>query len=670
MKRPTSCFLIAIFILSLALTPIRAQHTFKTTSQSVIGYLEYVPKDYASNSNKYPIVIFLHGYGERGPNSTDPAILKSAVWSVAKNGPPKYVQSGTQFPFILISPQLKSAYNGWPAWYILEVINEVKSSLRVDEKRIHVTGFSMGGGGTWTALQEYPRLFASGSPMCGGNNSPAKACGIASESVPVWAFHGDQDAVVPLSRSVNMVNAINSCSPAPNPRAKLTIYPGVKHTAWFRSYATDYTYHKPNLYDWIMAQNNTRTGSNTIPTANAGADVSLSAASTLTLRGSATDPDGSIVAWRWSKIAGPAVTLSPSGSSLVLSGLKAGTYHFRLQVTDNGGATDSDYVRVVIGSSTTTSTTPTTTTTTTTSATTTSSNTAPVANAGPNVKIVLPVNSAVLNGSASDKEGSISSYAWSKISGGAVTMTGGSTSRLSLGGLVQGTYVFRLTVRDNAGATDTDDVAVYVNASTTSTTTTSATSTTTTTTTTTKTVSTSTNKIPIANAGSDRIIRLPLSSVSLSGTGSDADGSIASYSWAQISGPRVSITSSTTSKPVLSNLLSGECVFRLTVKDNSGATSYDDVKITFSFAPVANAGPNINRTSRTGFSITGSGTDKDGTITRYQWTKTSGPSVTLSGQGTSKLSLSNLAAGNYYFRLTVTDNTGLTHSDNMLVVVP
>src|SRR5690606_23243071 len=132
----------------------------------------------------------------------------------------------------------------------------VKKTLRIDEDRIYLTGLSLGGGGTWTAAQDYPELFAAIAPVCGSRNSPSKACDLVKNNVPVWAFHGDADTTTPLSRSVNMVNAINDCTPAPSPKAKLSIYPGVKHNAWDMAYDPGHSYHKPNVYEWLLSHKN------------------------------------------------------------------------------------------------------------------------------------------------------------------------------------------------------------------------------------------------------------------------------------------------------------------------------------------------------------------------------------------------------------------------------
>jgi dienelactone hydrolase len=538
--------LYSLLLLWFSLTASHAQQVFKTTSPSVIGYLEYVPQDYNANSNKYPVVIFLHGIGERGANSTDPAVIGGTIQSVAKLGPPMYVKNGTQFPFILISPQLKNNYGTWPSSYVMEVINYVKTYLRIDERRIYLTGLSLGGGGAWVAAQDYPELFAAIAPVCGGYNSTSKACGIASENLPVWAFHGDIDGVVPMSRTVNMVNAINACTPTPNPLAKLTIYPGVGHSAWNNAYKIDNSVHNPNVYQWIQSFTNTTNKGNKIPVANAGSDKTISLTST-TLTGSGTDTDGTIATYAWTQISGPsaAALINSTTNVLTTSSLAIGTYVFRLRVTDNSGNTDSDYIKLSV----------------------TAPNILPVANAGADKTITLPANSVTITGSGTDADGTIATYAWTKVSGGAATLSGTATTTLSVSGMVEGAYVFRLTVTDNKGGSKSDDMKVTVNAG----------------------AGTTINKEPIVSAGSDKTITLPTKAITLVGTASDPDGTIASYQWTQISGIAAPMMNTTTRKLWAYNLKVGTYVFRLTVKDNNDATKYDEVTLTVKDAVVVSA---------------------------------------------------------------------------------
>lgn len=619
-----------LFLFLLGSASLSAQQVFRTTPTSVIPYLEYVPQDYNSNSSKYPVVFFLHGVGERAPNTNDINILQAEVWDITKNGPPKWVKAGYQFPFILISIQLKNNYSTWPTWYVMEVIEHVKTYLRVDERRIHISGLSLGGGGTWTMAQTFPQLFASVTPICGGYNQPSKACSIAAEDLPVWAFHGDDDPTVSYTKSQIMVNAINNCVPAPNPQAKLTIYPGVKHNAWDKAYYPDHTYHNPNIYDWIMTHTNKINGNNQIPIANAGADKTISTDRT-SITATATD-DGSIVSFQWAKVSGPACVLTDSdAATLSVTSLSVGKYVFSCKVSDDQGATDTDYVQVVVQQP-------------------------PVANAGLDVTITVPANSATLSGSAKDPDGTIAGLRWSFVSGPATpTITGATSAAATVSGLnAIGNYVFQLEAKDNYGASDTDEVTVFVKES-------------------------GNNVLPIANAGADLTITLPANSAVLVGSAKDEDGTISSYQWTFISGPATpTLTGAATASLAVAGLsVSGNYVFQLQAKDNAGGTGTDQVTIIVNPAPVnqlpvASAGADITLTlPNSTTNITGSASDADGTITSYKWTFISGPKVpVIANSTTSTVSLSGLSAsGNYVMQFEAKDNLGGVGKDQVTVIV-
>lgn len=606
----------------------KAQHTFRTTpSGSIIGYLEYLPPDYHSNSNKYPVVIFLHGVKERGANSTDPATLKTTINLVTALGPPAHVKAGASMPFILITPQLKNSYSSWPSSYIKEVLDYCKTYLRIDERRIHITGLSMGGHGAWTCIQDMPTTYASAFPVCGAHNSPSLACGIARENVAVWAVHGDSDPVVSHTKSVNMVNAINACTPAPNPLAKISIYANVAHNAWNRGYALDNTYHNPNFYQWVMQQTKGRKAGNYIPLANAGGDKSISLpTNSVVISGTATDNGGSIASYKWAQLQGPSTaTLSNATSaSVTASNLVAGTYIFKFTVTDNGGVIDSDFVKVTVSGS--------------------GTNAPPIVNAGSDKTLHLPTNAATIAATATDPDG-ISTYSWSKISGGNATLSGNTSSTLSVSSMAVGSYVFRVTVKDSKGASSSDDVSVVV------------------------------NNPPTVSAGADATINLPTNSIAIQGSASDTDGSISKYAWTKTSGSSATLSGATTSKLTASGLVAGSYIFRLTVTDNRGATKYDEVKVTVNSSttnatPVANAGADkVIHLPTTSVSFTGSGKDTDGSITSYSWIKLSGGNATLSGASSATLSVTGLAAGAYVFRLKVTDDKGAINVDDVNLFV-
>ena len=170
----------------------------------------------------------------------------------------------------------------------------------------------------------------------------------------------------------------------------------------------------------------------------------------------------------------------------------------------------------------------------------------PVANAGTDQNITLPVSTASLNGSGTDPDGTISSYGWTKISGpSSYSFTSPTQGTTTVNNLTAGIYQFVLTVTDNAGAKDADTVSV--------------------------TVTTATNIPPVANAGTDQNITLPVNTATLSGSGNDPDGSISSYSWTKLSGPlSYSFYNPTQGSTTVSNLTVGLYQFVLTVTDNSG----------------------------------------------------------------------------------------------------
>ena len=178
---------------------------------------------------------------------------------------------------------------------------------------------------------------------------------------------------------------------------------------------------------------------------------------------------------------------------------------------------------------------------------------------------------------------------------------------------------------------------------------------------------------PFASAGGDRIITLPVNSLTLNGTGYDANGSIIAYQWAQVAGPAVAtLTNANTANLTASNLVAGTYTFRLAVTDNSGLYGLDTVQVTVSDPhPTANAGADQNLTLPTNSAtLAGSGWDSDGTIVGYAWRQVSGPlGTTMTGANTATLTAASLLAGTYVFELTVTDNSGLTGSDQVTVTV-
>ncbi len=202
-------------------------------------YLIYLPKDYAARSKKrWPLMLFLHGAGERGTN----------IAKVAVHGPPKLVKQGRDFPFIIVSPQCPNGER-WDNDVLLALLDEAGEKYRVDESRVYLTGLSMGGYGTWSLGLTHPERFAAIAPICGGGDpivlllaDPKKVA--ATKSLGVWAFHGAKDPVVPPAESERMVEALkkSGCK-----EVELTVYPEAQHDSWTE------TYNNAKLYEWFLA---------------------------------------------------------------------------------------------------------------------------------------------------------------------------------------------------------------------------------------------------------------------------------------------------------------------------------------------------------------------------------------------------------------------------------
>lgn len=201
-------------------------------------YLLFLPRDYeGSGSRRWPLILFLHGAGERGTN----------LALVTRHGPPKIVESQPDFPFIVVSPQCPAGQR-WDNDVLVGLLEHVTKEHRVDLARIYLTGLSMGGFGSWNLGLAHPERFAAIAPVCGGGDPLVLLLGDpnkreALRSLPVWAFHGARDQVVRLDESERMVNAMRRIG-ANN--VQLTVYPEAEHDSWTE------TYDNPKLYEWFM----------------------------------------------------------------------------------------------------------------------------------------------------------------------------------------------------------------------------------------------------------------------------------------------------------------------------------------------------------------------------------------------------------------------------------
>lgn len=198
----------------------------------------------------YPLVLFLHGVGGRGDNNTQQ--LANGVGEFVKP------ENRQKYPCFVVAPQCppddKWANIDWilkshtmaekmtePLRLALDLFEKLAAELPVDKGRLYITGLSMGGFGTWDAIQRRPDYFAAAMPVCGGGDT-AEAPKL--KDLPLWAFHGDMDATVLPIRTKAMIEAIRKAGGTP----KMTIYPQVGHNCWINAYAD------PAAMEWLFAQ--------------------------------------------------------------------------------------------------------------------------------------------------------------------------------------------------------------------------------------------------------------------------------------------------------------------------------------------------------------------------------------------------------------------------------
>jgi predicted esterase len=634
---------------------VSAQHVPKSLTAAngqFIGFYQYTPTNYNANpTTKYPVIIFLHGIGERGNGTTELSnILGLGVPGAINSGHTMtFTWNGKTETFLVLSPQLDRKYGGWQNFYVEEMINYAKRNLRIDENRIFLTGLSLGGGGVWSyagaSLDNAKKLAAIG--VCCGTCQNINFANLTNANLPVWAFHASDDGTVGAGCTTGAISAINKLNPAVKPY--MTIWPTGQHWIWGRVYDTEYNWQNPNLYEWFLGQNKSLPP-NKRPVANAGNPLSiLSTLGIVTLSGAgSTDADGKIVRYIWTKIAGPnagKITAAVSvGASTTVTALNLpGTYQYELKVVDDRADWTTDTVTVTVGLGTPPPPT----------------NKPPVVSAGADVTITLPTYTAALTGTATDPDGYIVSYNWTKVSGPAsFEITNPNYASTTVSGLTAGTYVFRLTAIDDKNATVSDDKTIIVNA-------------------------TGPGVGDGVHAGADVTITLPTNSVSLDGSTSvdPYGGSIYAWKWEKISGPaQYTITNTAVATTTATNLAVGTYEFRLTTWNSQYVPKSDTKIVTVKSATtdpppaqtgrIANAGPDFSITLPSTATLNGSASSNpNGAINAYAWTKLSGPAATIANAKAAVTAVSGLAEGTYKFRLTVWDHQFVPSSDTVQLIV-
>lgn len=205
----------------------------ETVSVENLQYFLYYPKEYEEEKNdKFPLLLFLHGGGEAGGTLED---LKT-------NGPPKLLAEGKEFPFLILAPQNPHKRKWWNTRAVMQLLDTIIESNRVDIDRIYLTGLSRGGGAAWELAVQYPDKFAAMAVVCG--MTPVPYAGWINKNMPIWVFHGTEDKSIPISESENMVNKLEEMGYD----VRFTKYEGVGHNSWVQAYNTE------ELYNWFMEQ--------------------------------------------------------------------------------------------------------------------------------------------------------------------------------------------------------------------------------------------------------------------------------------------------------------------------------------------------------------------------------------------------------------------------------
>lgn len=316
-----------------------------------IKFWMYTPPGYNA-STPAPLLINLHGQGQIGDNL-------NLLITQPQDATPAYLIANSQWPasrpFIVVSPQLKRDLSipnigdqDWVASYIDEVVEYVKTQRTIDANKIYIMGLSLGGQGCMIYSAAYPNKVAAMVPICGRTDDiieQGMACSLVN--IPTWIFHGTDDNTLNYSNAINIAAAINACSNPGGIKPHVTLLDAGEHTGisvWNPIYnlASGYP-----VYDWFLKFTKNATA-NLLPYVNVGTDKKfLVSDGTVYLFGDYFDDDGAIASVAWTQTQGTPLTLQQTNMRILkITNLQAGTFQFRLTVTDNLGGISTDDVTV------------------------------------------------------------------------------------------------------------------------------------------------------------------------------------------------------------------------------------------------------------------------------------------------------------------------------------
>jgi predicted peptidase len=213
------------------------------------GYVEYLPPGYGDDA-KRPLLIFLHGSGSNGPGT------KASLEDVFGTGLPDLIRNDewpAARPFIVLMPQHVDPTNETcpSGEEVAEFLEFAMKHYDVDPTRVYLTGLSCGGIGIWNYLALYTdRVVAGAVPIAGDGRLALSFAGCDLGKVPIWALHGSADAVVDPQGSIQTMHELETCTDPKPIEPRLTVYPGVGHNSWDRTYDLSAD---NDIYAWLLS---------------------------------------------------------------------------------------------------------------------------------------------------------------------------------------------------------------------------------------------------------------------------------------------------------------------------------------------------------------------------------------------------------------------------------
>jgi len=248
------------WLLVLALLPVAAlgdePYEYKQSNDS-LNYLLHLPAGYADTTERYPLLIFLHGIGENGNGS------EKAIQRVAVHGPFRSMREGAwdaSLPLIVAGPQLGRLRLWWPRKKVVAVMDDLLASYRVDPRRVYLSGLSIGGRAAWEIAETAPERIAAIIPAGSWADDLRRECA-ELDHLGVWAFHGERDRWIWLRRGRKPVDAMNGCEQPPHAPAHLTVLADTSHGHWDLVYENRHGDHNAgadgreytDIYRWLLS---------------------------------------------------------------------------------------------------------------------------------------------------------------------------------------------------------------------------------------------------------------------------------------------------------------------------------------------------------------------------------------------------------------------------------